>query len=95
MKIIRVVREKGNIPSAKLISAKGVTLDPTSEEAEACTRQGYENLLRDLLTCLAKKYRIEEPCGSSQVSIFYFYDIWMPTSNDSNWDDFVYTGLEC
>jgi len=39
-----------------------------NEEAEACSRQGYENLLRDLLTCLAKKYRIEEPCGSSQVN---------------------------
>lgn len=68
MKIIRVVHDKGSVPSAKLITAKGVNIDPNSEEAEACTRQGYENLLRDLLTCLAKKYRIEEPCGSSQVS---------------------------
>jgi hypothetical protein len=42
------------------------------------TRQGYENLLRDLLTCLAKKYRIEEPCGSSQVK----HEIWRQLTNE-------------
>ena len=42
------------------------------------TRQGYENLLRDLLTCLAKKYRIEEQCGSSQVK----HEIWRQLTNE-------------
>ncbi len=34
-KIIRVVQEKGSTPSAQLISAKGIDLDPKSEEAES------------------------------------------------------------
>lgn len=35
-------------------------------------------MLRDLLTCLAKKYRIEEPCGSSQVK----HEIWRQLTNE-------------
>jgi hypothetical protein len=46
--------------------------------SSSSTRQGYENLLRDLLTCLAKKYRIEEPCGSSQVK----HEIWRQLTNE-------------
>lgn len=73
MQIIRVVQDmKGDYPNAQ--SDKSIN----SEEAEACTRQGYENLLRDLLTCLARKYRIEEPCGSSQVK----HEIWRQLTNE-------------
>ena len=34
-KIIRVMQEKGSLPSAQLISAKGIEIDPKSEEAES------------------------------------------------------------
>ena len=34
-KIIRLVQDKGSIPSAQLISAKGIEVDPKSEEAES------------------------------------------------------------
>jgi hypothetical protein len=42
------------------------------------TRQGYENILRDLLICLAKKYQIEEPCGSSQMK----HELWRKLTNE-------------
>ena len=53
------------------------------------TRQGYENLLRDLLTCLAKKYRIEEQCGSSQVK----HEIWRQLTNEYLQVDFLVLSL--
>ena len=34
-KIIRLVQDKGSLPSAQLISAKGIEVDPKSEEAES------------------------------------------------------------